>query len=353
MNNDNVDKPKARLPTVLYIAGSGRSGSTLLERLLGTLPRYVNVGEINDVFRRVAMFDELCGCGLRFSKCDFWQGVGRKAFGDWNQALVQEMQDLQRRVGRQRHLLLLLVPQLQPALYRTRLKRFRYVHARLYAAILEQADADVVVDASKGAAHAMAVSGGLDLRLVHLVRDARGVAFSWAKAGVERPHGDGPRAIMHSFRTEDTAARWTVLQAEIGAARRAVVQSTRVRYEDLVTDPAAELMRALGELHLPIDRAGLANVHGHCVDLPVSHGLSGNPSRFTSGMQTLRLDEQWRHDMSAWGRVSTTAIALLPLRRFGYLDKLHEPPHDDDDDAAAPRRRLGRAKPGNGPRPAD
>jgi hypothetical protein len=30
---------------VIYIAGSGRCGSTLLERVLGEIPGYVNVGE--------------------------------------------------------------------------------------------------------------------------------------------------------------------------------------------------------------------------------------------------------------------------------------------------------------------
>ena len=49
------------------------------------------------------------------------------------------------------------------------------------------------------------------------------------------------------------------------------------------------------------------------------HGLSGNPSRFRTGRQTLRLDEQWRRDMSRWDRVSTTAIAAAPLARYRYL----------------------------------
>ena len=40
-----------------------------------------------------------------------------------------------------------------------------------------------MVDASKHASHAFLVRRlrGVDLRLVHLVRDSRGVAFSWTK----------------------------------------------------------------------------------------------------------------------------------------------------------------------------
>ena len=62
---------KADATTVVYIAGSGRSGSTLLERMLGGLPGFVNAGEINDMFRRMARYDELCGCGRTFSAYNF------------------------------------------------------------------------------------------------------------------------------------------------------------------------------------------------------------------------------------------------------------------------------------------
>ena len=63
----------------------------------------------------------------------------------------------------------------------------------------------------------------------------------------------------------------------------------------------------------------MSAIDGSTVDLPVSHGLAGNPSRFKVGPQTLRLDEQWRRDMSPWDRATTTAIAAAPLTRYRYL----------------------------------
>ena len=53
--------------------------------------------------------------------------------------------------------------------------------------------------------------------------------------------------------------------------------------------------------------------------LPLTHGLSGNPSRFKAGRQELRVDEQWRRDMPTWDRLSTTTIAAAPLTRYRYL----------------------------------
>jgi hypothetical protein len=307
--------------TVVYIAGSGRSGSTLLERMLGALPGYVNVGELIDTFRRVVKFDELCGCGAAFSACDFWVRVGQRAFGGWDLDFVEGVSRLQREVARQRHLPLLVAPRRGSERFQEKLERYGDVYSQLYAAILAESGASVVVDASKGTGQALAVShgAGVDLRLVHLVRDARGVAFSWAKAGVNRPQGVTAGTTMARHQPQLTAARWIRVQAEITATRRFLTASTMVRYEDLVSDPSAEILRMMAALQLPVDTAALQHVDGRAVDLPLSHGLSGNPSRFKAGRQELRLDEQWRRDMARWDRLSTTTIAAGSLTRYRYL----------------------------------
>lgn len=307
--------------TVVYVAGSGRSGSTLLERLLGAIPGMVNVGELIDVFRRVAAGDELCGCGRPFSECPLWGQVGTLAFGGWSPDVVEEVRRAQLTVARQRHLGWLLVPSAAPAGHRGALHRYADIYARLYAAVRDVAGARVVVDASKGVAQAVAVSQaqGVDLRLIHLVRDARGVAFSWAKSDVARPQGRRHGATMARHRPQITAARWGGLQTEIALARRSFAESTVLRYEDLVRHPEREVSALLERLHLPVARDALAHIDGQDVDLPASHGLSGNPSRFRLGRQELRLDEQWRRDMGRWDRLSTSAIAAVPLAVHGYL----------------------------------
>jgi hypothetical protein len=74
----------AGVPTVIYVAGSGRSGSTLLERTLGEITGFVNVGELIDLFRRVVREGERCGCNEPFESCPFWSGVGREILDGWD-----------------------------------------------------------------------------------------------------------------------------------------------------------------------------------------------------------------------------------------------------------------------------
>ena len=59
---------------ILYIAGAGRSGSTLLERLLGQLPACVAVGEARHLWREDPTTAR-CGCGRVLTECDHWRAV--------------------------------------------------------------------------------------------------------------------------------------------------------------------------------------------------------------------------------------------------------------------------------------
>jgi hypothetical protein len=59
---------------VIYILGSARSGSTLLERLLGTSPLIHNLGEVSHI-KQFVEEDRNCSCGERISLCKYWQEV--------------------------------------------------------------------------------------------------------------------------------------------------------------------------------------------------------------------------------------------------------------------------------------
>src|ERR671929_1328639 len=99
----------ADVPTVVYLGGFGRSGSTLVERVLGAAPGWVNVGELVDLARSVAPADERCGCGLPFSRCEVWRRVGEVAFGGWDDTVLRRLVALHRAAARQRHLPAMLV----------------------------------------------------------------------------------------------------------------------------------------------------------------------------------------------------------------------------------------------------
>lgn len=320
--DSRVAKTADRRVTVVYIAGSGRSGSTLVERALGAIPGFTNIGELIDLCRRVAPRNERCGCGLPFLACPFWTAVGKKSFGGWDELALAELHELQTRVARQRHL---------PRLLRNRgtgafaddVSLYGDLYRELYAAIAEVAGADFVVDASKWPAQALALArGGIDLRVIHLVREVHGVAHSQAKRGVARPHSDGD--LMSTNGIVEAAARWTITQAEVGLLRRAGVPVARLRYEDLVLAPGNQIRSALAELEVPTSASALPHVRGTTLTLGPSHGLSGNPSRFRDGEITLHADAGWRSEMGPLDKLVVSAVAAPATvsTRRGKVERL-------------------------------
>lgn len=303
--------------TVVYLGGFGRSGSTLVERMLGAAPGWVNVGELVDLARSAARSDERCGCGQPFSQCPVWNEVGAAAFGGWSSQVLDRLSALQRAAARQRHLPRLLgrAPARSGAL-----AELRAAYARIYRAVADVTDSAVVVDASKGPALGQALVGapGIDVRIVNVVRDPRAVAWSWARH-VERPHATSGAEDMWRVRAPRSAAQWSALQLEMEAiARLGRAPATRLRYEDFVTDPVGSLVRASTAVGLPLSPADLPAVVGSRVELGPSHGLSGNPSRFRSGSLEVRRDDDWRAAMPPGDRAVVTALTLPLLVAYGY-----------------------------------
>jgi hypothetical protein len=303
--------------TVVYLSGFGRSGSTLVERLLGAAPGWVNVGELVDLARSVAPADERCGCGSPFSRCPVWTEVGRVAFGGWTPEILDRLALLQRSAARQRHLPGLLVSTRPPSV---ELVELRDAYARIYRAVAEVSGANVVVDASKGPALGAAVAGAadVDLSMLNLVRDPRAVAWSWRRH-VDRPHATSGADEMWRIPVHRSAAQWTALQLEVEAiARAGRTRVARVRYEDVVTDPIRTLVAATTALGVPLGPGDLPVLDGGDVVLQPSHGLSGNPGRFRSGLLALLSDDGWTSEMPPSSRALVTAITLPLLATYRY-----------------------------------
>ena len=310
-------------PPVIYIAGSGRSGSTILERVLGEMPGLVNVGELIDLTRR-SRDDELCGCGLVFTECPFWIAVGDRAFGGWDNGSVSAIGQLQGRVARQRHMPRLLAMRTADASFRADVDAYGAYHKKLYSAIAAEAGAEYVVDSSKWPVQALALArAGVDVRVIHLVRDARGVAYSLSKKDVTRPHALNEADLMWRNAPTGAAARWVSCQAQTETLRYCGLRVTRMHYEDFVTQPRRTVERALAQLGVQTGPSELPHIDGTRVVLGKSHGLSGNPSRFRDGEFVLHADETWHQQMSRRDRAMVSAIGLPFLLSYGRHPRKH------------------------------
>jgi glycosyltransferase involved in cell wall biosynthesis len=183
-----------------------------------------------------------------------------------------------------------------------------------------------VVDSSKWPVQALVLArAGVDVRVIHLVRDARGVAYSLSKKDVARPHALSESDLMWRNPPAEAAARWVACQAQTEALRYSGLRVTRMHYEDFVCEPRRTIETALAQLGVPVGPSELAHVDGTRVVLGKSHGLSGNPSRFRDGEFILHADEAWQAQMARRDRVLVSVIGLPFLLSYGRHPHKPEP----------------------------
>lgn len=319
VKDDRSGAPRGEV-TVLYIAGLGRSGSTLLERVVGRIPGCFAVGEVVFLWERGVRDNELCGCGVPFRECTFWVRVGEEAFGGWEALDVHKVLALRHQVDRHRYLAAMLAPRLWPT-YHRRLRRYVGLLEQLYLAIGRVSGAEVVVDSSKEPSYAYLLRHvrGVRLRVVHLVRRSHGVAFSASKK-IKRPEVFG-EGYMATRSPSGTAVEWLVDNTVLDLLRFFGVPSLRLRYESLVSQPREHVAAVLTHTGRLATGAAIDRIDDGYIDLATDHTVSGNPLRFQSGRLKLRVDEDWRRAMPRRQRLVVTAITWPLLRRYGYRRK--------------------------------
>ena len=306
---------------VLYVGGLGRSGSTLIERLIGQFPGVCPVGELVHLWERGVTEGERCGCGEPFGQCAFWQQVGRAACGGWDEVDVSRVAALRSQVDRNRFIPALARRKISPKMQNL-LTEYTFYYSRLYAAIIQVSGCGLVVDSSKhpSLAHCLRWQPDVDLRVLHLVRDPRAVAYSWSRQ-VRRPDTDR-QSYMTRYSPATTARQWDVQNAAFHLLARTGVPTMRLRYEDFTAEPELTLHRVADFAGLPSrDSYPFLTADGPSwrAHLSGSHSVSGNPMRFTTGQIPIRADEKWRTSMPKAQQRAVTALTLPLLAGYGYL----------------------------------
>ena len=303
-------------PKVLYIVGKGRSGSTLLDIILGEIDGYFSTGQLRTLWTSGLINAYDCGCEVPVPKCEVWAPILEEAFGP--DLDPRRIADLQRAVLSWRS-----APRVLRAARRRsagdwpELHEYRRVLSTLYRAIATVTGARVIVDSSKAPAHPGSVGLVPDIEpyVIHLVRDPRAVAYSWRRR--KALPGRGNIKEMPRFGPVYSAASWTVRNLAAERTRRVLGRggSMVVRYEDLVARPAETVSAISGMVGEP---GTLPFVDDRTVALSVNHTVSGNPIRTNVGEITLKADREWAERMPPRDRTLVSVLTRPVRKRYGY-----------------------------------
>jgi hypothetical protein len=304
-------------PSFVVLASTAYAGSTLLSFLLGVHPEIATTSDVSGVRREGRMADFECSCRRRMVDCEFWRavdsGMRARGYADFDLGNFQLGFDYLGQGLRSRLLVGALPwPILEPArdivvgAIPGHARRMRAIARRtkVFAdVVLEVAGGHVFVDASKERMRPLHIDRLLgptvDVRVIHLVRDVRGVVESALR-----------RAKKPGITAASAARNWATTNAIILRNLDAIPAERRltVRYEDLCRDPDGTMrdLFAFCGVDPGVRIADVAATEQH---------LLGNRMRL-GGVEEIRLDERWRaalsdEDLSAIDGVARQVHARL------------------------------------------
>jgi len=303
---------------VLYIAGEGRSGSTLLSNILGRVQGVFSGGEIAWIWARGMLANESCGCRKPFHNCPEWQAILKRGFGDLSGIDSKDLSDIWRASVRTRRLLTYSLGGSR-WVNREDVQRYLQVLEQLYLSIASHTECDFIVDSSKSPGYAFLLSQikNINLFILHLVRDPRAVAFSRLRYK-KRPEDED---FMVRFRPSFSASLWLAINLSTELLRRRLSkpdQYLRLRYEDLARDPITTIKLIEDSVHdfPPTEDKDILERSEALI-----HSVSGNPARFQEGKLEIRIDDEWISHLGNIHKFVVSTLTFPLLVRYGYLGK--------------------------------
>jgi len=297
---------------VIYIAGEGRSGSTLLERILGQHPQIFAAGELKHIWERSFIENQLCSCGKPFNDCPVWQGIVESFLEKRNRLEPQSVIEAFKKTSRIRHYI-----------FGKNLKNcysefINDIYTDLYRSILENTKKEFVIDASKHPvfAHILAQNKKIVLYVIHLIRDVRGVAYSWTKKR-ERPEITHRKEYMPRYSVVRTALSWSIVN-KIASDLKVypTLKYIRIFYEELVSNPKETLEKIYKRLEVDLNFNDLF-LDDRTIVLKTNHTVSGNPFRFKVGKIKLSPDIEWKSKLPFYKKILVNFLSHPTRNRIG------------------------------------
>jgi hypothetical protein len=307
----------------VYICSAGHSGSTLLDLLLGSHSQIESLGEIIHLSKNLSLNTQ-CTCGEPVRSCPVWKRVVSLL----NEQLGIDIFNAPYALNMGFPLPLVIKDKLHTTL-RYKLKRrflrgLRYIQLKyqlnflkhflnpiydgientilVYEAVRRVLQCQMIVDSSKSYLEAIGIYNRNpdNVRILLLCRDGRGVFYSFIKRNFCRNmslyawknHYERAIPLLEKYVNDD--------------------HLLRVKYEDIVQDPTAELKRICMFLNVEFEDKML-DFASH-----VHHMTDGNNMRFSKSSE-IRADTAWQHELSDTDRAYFDKKAGHLNRSLGYV----------------------------------
>lgn len=285
---------------VLYITGTGHSGTTLLCQIIGTTQTSFSVGEVKflesflkedlgDLPNIPEDFSFTCDCSRKISSCPFWSKVLKKKEGPTFPRHLSTFEKLRLILG-----------------YQTQ-SSSEYTDRELYHAMLNAAreikneNVCRIIDASKDVTRLsyLLTLNSLQVGILHIVRDGRAVVNSHQKRG------------YHWLKSWFDWFTSNVLISMKKHTSNTVCLT--VSYEEFTMNPEKHLEEINNVFDISID----LETYIQDVEEEEYHQFAGNLGT-RDGIGEIYYDDSWKEELSTWKQWILTILCFIPNQIWVY-----------------------------------
>lgn len=272
--------------------GAGRSGTTLLATLLGNSKEITTLGEMHQ-FLDYVLNQEPCSCGQALQHCEFWAPVVDRLKSNHNLDALIKANKHNKKVESHGHILSSLFA--SNAVYQEFQKE-------VFTQVKAVHKTKLVLDSAKYISRAIQLSRtpGLDVKIIYMVRDVRGVVFSFGKQ-------------VQTTKPAISAIFYYLLINKFGLLTQLVLGKNKVlrlRYESLVSQPKETLDTLQGFLNTDLQQVHDKLANNKPFAMP--HLVAGNRLK-TNKQIILKPDFAWKDSQSRLKQI-LYYLLTLPLQ---------------------------------------
>jgi len=310
---------------LMYIASIGRSGTTLLDCILGAHSQMASIGEIHLWPHEILQGGVLpCGSGAFVQDDPFWQEMEDRIRPLEQPApqihFFREAHDGGRTLRPNR-----LGDFFSSVPGRSSVSRIKQYAANNDAIYRNFSDSVFdregtrpkwIVDSSKDPYRLnwLVQSGRFNIKVIHLVRNPKGFIHSVTKPHIYGDDRYEPSSTRRLYWTLRQAGAWTVRNCLISATADRYMESADyllLTYEALASEPEASLHRICEVAGVPFEPQAIENFRSGS-----PYAIAGNPMRQREG--GIRLDQQWKRRLPRSSRYLTDAITAPIRSKYRY-----------------------------------
>jgi hypothetical protein len=284
------------MPDILYVMGTGRSGTTILEVLLTNDDGITGTGELKHIFRDAFIRDLQCACGKSGHQCELWARVLHSS--GWSQTDCATLGKLVEQVESHANF-----PMVYLGLQNKRaVDAYTKASTTLFRSVARITGSSVIVDSSKYPARALLLERLYPgkVKVLCITRSAAGLitAFQKKNENEQRPKG---RFAVVAYYLYVLLCMWLVRSR---LRSRCLV----IRFEDLNRNPVDVLAKIEQWSGYSLATARAKTASGDWFD--VGHIMTGN---------RLRKKGKVKFDPSA-GKAGIPESPPTPRRLSAFLE---------------------------------